>query len=171
MSFREISAFDFATAPARLFAKQKLLLTAEDAEGRPNSMTVGWGGIGVMWGVPVVAYAIRPGRYTYGFAETGRRVSLAAFAEEDGGLLSYFGTHSGREEDKYAAASLTPIRMPDGGIGFLRATLVITAEKCYAAPIEPACFFDREIDGKWYPKKDYHKLYFATIRGIYQKNE
>ena len=168
MAFCEISCEEFVVAPIRILARDRMLLTAEGADGKLNSMTVGWGGLGVMWGKPVVFYGVRPERYTHDLTESGISVSLSAFSLSDAGLLSYFGTHSGRNLDKYAAAQLTPIRMPDGGIGFANATLVLTAEKCYSAPICGDGFRNAALDGIWYPKKDYHTLYFSVIRSIYQ---
>ena len=167
MGFERISAEEWSVCPVSLLSRQKMLLTAEDDAGRMNSMTVGWGGFGVMWGKPTVCYAIRPSRYTFGLAEAGRRISLSAFDPCDAGILSYFGSHSGRDGDKYAAASLSPIRMEDGGVGFLRANLVITAEKAYSAPLREDGFSDGAYSAQWYPRGDLHVLYFATVCGIY----
>lgn len=166
MEFEKIAPEEWHVRPMGLLTREKMLLTAEN-DGRINSMTVGWGGFGVMWGKPTVMYAIRPGRYTFAIAEEGLSVSLSAFGAEDSGILSYFGSHSGRDGDKYAAASLPPIRMDDGGIGFARAELVITAEKSYSTPIRHEGFSDRRLNELWYPKGDYHTLYFATVKAIY----
>ena len=166
MAFREISIEDFSCAAVRLLSKDRLLLTAEDGEGRINAMTVGWGGIGVFWGKPVVIYGIRPERYTYSFAESGTRVTLSAFPRELAAALTYCGTHSGREGDKIRAAGLTPCRMPDGGHGYTEASLVITAEKCYSHAMRPEEILDAEASA-FYRQGGYHTLYMARIRHIF----
>ncbi len=166
MAFCEILAEDYAVAVPRLFLKDRLLLTAEDASGCRNAMTVGWGGIGVFWGKPVVFYGIRPERYTFGFAEEGRRVSLSAFPHEMAEVLSYCGTHSGRDGDKCQAVGITPIRMTDGGPGYAEASLVITARKCYAHAMRREELLEGGLHA-FYEKGGFHTLYIAEIGHIY----
>ncbi|MFN2286084.1 MAG: flavin reductase family protein, partial [Anaerolineae bacterium] len=51
-----------------IWSKQGMLLTSGDfAAGHFNTMTVGWGSLGVMWRRPFVQVVVRPTRYTYGF--------------------------------------------------------------------------------------------------------
>ena len=52
-----------------LSAKDWALVTCGDKE-KFNTMTVSWGGVGIMWGKPVAFTFIRPQRYTFGFMET-----------------------------------------------------------------------------------------------------
>lgn len=166
MAWREISPWDWQTRPMALLAKEKMLFTAEDGE-RCNSMTVGWGGFGVMWGCPVAYYAIRPTRYTFGLAEEGSAVSLAAFPAAFASALSYLGTHSGREGEKYSAAGITPIRMPHGGIGFSEASLVLTGRKLFSHAMCPEELAEGAIAKRWYGEEPYHTLYIAEIEHIY----
>ena len=42
-----------------------LLLGSYDAGGMPNIMTIGWGAIGSIWGIPVWTVLVRPSRHTY----------------------------------------------------------------------------------------------------------
>ena len=130
-------------------------------------MTVGWGGFGVMWGRPVVFYAVRPTRFTFALAEEGRAVSFAAFPTSFSGALSYLGTHSGREGEKYSAAGITPIEMPNGGIGFREASLILTGRRIFSHPMGREDFSDENIEKKWYEKEPYHTLYAAEIERIY----
>ena len=168
MAFCEIAVEEYSVAAVRLFLRDKLLLTAEDAAGHTNAMTVSWGGIGVFWGKPVLFYGIRPERYTYGFAESGRRVSLTAFPQEMADVLTYCGTHSGRDGDKCAEAGITPICMPDGTPGYAEASLVITVRKCYRHAITPEELLVGELHS-FYTKGGYHTLYIAEIEHIYRK--
>ncbi len=168
MAFCEIPTEEYSVATVRLFQKDKLLLTAEDVTGKTNAMTVGWGGLGVFWGRPVVFYGIRPERYTFGFAEEGWRVSLSAFPCEMAEVLTFCGTHSGRDGDKCRAVGITPIRMADGGPGYREARLVITARKCYAHAMQREELLDEGVH-TFYDKGGYHTLYFAEIGHIYQR--
>ena len=157
---------EWQTRPMGVLAKDKMLLTAESG-GRFNSMTVGWGGFGVMWGRAVAYYAIRPTRYTFSLAEEGSAISLAAFPAAFSGALAYLGTHSGRDGEKYTAAGVTPIRMPHGGIGFSEARLVLTGRRIFSHPIKPENFTDGEIATRWYRDEPYHTLYIAEVEHIF----
>ena len=49
--------------PFSLIGKDWGLVTAGTTE-KVNTMTVSWGGVGIMWGKPVAFIFIRPQRYT-----------------------------------------------------------------------------------------------------------
>ena len=168
MVWHELSPWEFEERPMALPAKERLLLTARAGE-KYNSMTVGWGGLGVMWGLPIAFYAIRPSRYTFELAEEGDRISLAAFPRDHARALSYLGTHSGRDGEKYAAAGITPTKMPCGGIGFDEARLVITGRRLFSHPIRAEELARGDIRERWYKDEPYHTLYIAEIEHIYRK--
>ena len=41
---------DFDQSVFRLIGKEWMLVTAKNQEGKVNTMTASWGGLGVMWG-------------------------------------------------------------------------------------------------------------------------
>ena len=51
-----------------MIGKDWALVTAGTKE-KVNSMTVSWGGLGIMWGKPVAFVFIRPQRYTKNFID------------------------------------------------------------------------------------------------------
>ena len=57
---------EFQTDVFSVFDKKWALLTAGDKESF-NTMTVSWGGMGTLWGKPVVTVYVKLCRYTYGF--------------------------------------------------------------------------------------------------------
>ncbi len=80
-----------------------------DAKGRPNMMTIAWGGICCSQ-PPCVAISLRKATYTYACimerkAYTVNIPSAALVKEAD-----YAGTVSGRTVDKFASSKLTPVR-------------------------------------------------------------
>ncbi len=166
MSFCEISPWEWQTAPMRLIGKEKMLLTAHDGD-RTNSMTVGWGGFGVMWGSPTVHIAVRPSRFTYDIIEKGEGFALSLLPASMSPALSLCGIKSGREGDKHKEAGLTPIKMPCGIWGIKEADVVITAKKVYASPMCQAGFCQKAPIERWYSREPYHTLYFASVLGIY----
>ena len=79
-----------------------LLLAATRGDGRSNAMVIGWGSVGVIWGVPVWVVLVRPSRYTYSFIEESGVFSLNVPTPEMKELVTVCGTRSGRELDKLA---------------------------------------------------------------------
>jgi flavin reductase (DIM6/NTAB) family NADH-FMN oxidoreductase RutF len=150
-----------------LWEGQGLLLTAGDfREGGFNTMTVGWGSLGVMWNRPFAQVVVRPTRYTREFMEHYDTFTLAAFPVQHRAALNLLGTRSGRDGDKIAASGLTPIASTMiAAPGFAEAELIVECRKIYSQDLDPARFFDPSIDSN-YPKKDYHRVYFGEVVAI-----
>ena len=151
-----------------LWDKQWLLLTAGDfAAGHFNTMTVGWGSLGTMWGRPFAQVVVRPHRYTYGFMEQYDTFTLCTFPEKYRRAVTLLGTKSGRDGDKIAEAGLTPIGSTQiAAPGFAEAKLIIECRKIYWDDLDPANFVDPSIDNH-YAQKDYHRIYFGQILAIF----
>ena len=147
-----------------MIGKEWLLVTA-CKEGKVNTMTASWGGLGVMWGKNVAFIVLRPQRYTKEFVDAGETFSLSVLDESYRKTLSYLGTVSGRNEDKVAKSGLT-VTEEDGTQYFEEANTVLVCRKLYAQPYDPSCFIDKSCDEKWYPEKDYHTMYIAEIEKV-----
>ena len=61
MSFKEINPNQICDNTFELIGKDWALVTAGDKE-KFNTMTVSWGGVGIMWNKPVAFTFIRPQR-------------------------------------------------------------------------------------------------------------
>jgi len=151
-----------------LWENQWILLTSGDfAKGRFNSMTIGWGSLGTMWGRPFAQVVVRPVRYTHGFMERYDTFTLCAFPEGYRRALTLLGTKSGRDGDKIAEAGITPIASTRvAAPGFAEAELIVECQKIYWDDMDPTHFLDRSIE-KNYPQKDYHRIYFGEIMAIF----
>ena len=57
-----VNAFDYAGEICKAMPQGILLTTA--AEGKVNTMTIGWGTIGIEWGKPLFVAYVRDSRYT-----------------------------------------------------------------------------------------------------------
>lgn len=164
MGFNEISAEQLRENTFELIGKKWMLVTAGNEE-KVNTMTASWGGLGVMWGKNVAFIVIRPTRYTKEFIDREETLSLSFYGDEYKKMLSYLGTVSGRDEDKISKSELTVDYM-DGTPYFQEASLVLKTKKLYAQPFDEKCILDSEIDGKWYPLKDYHTMYICEIEKV-----
>ncbi len=147
-----------------LWGNQWLLLTAGDfGEGRYNTMTVGWGSLGTMWGLPFAQVVVRPSRHTRMFMEQYNTFTLCAFPDTCRKALQLLGAKSGRDGDKIAESGLTPIASSTvAAPGFDEAELIIECRKIYWQDMDAANFLDPTINRN-YPEKDYHRIYYGEI--------
>ena len=81
-------------------ANPGLLLAATNHEGRSNAMTIGWGSVGLVWGLPVFIVLVRPSRFTYGLIEETGEFTVNV-PTRDLGAPAICGSRSGREMDKF----------------------------------------------------------------------
>lgn len=164
MSFKEIAPEELKDNVFQLIGKDWLLVTGS-ADGRTNAMTASWGGMGVMWGKPVAFLVIRPQRYTKEFIDRADGLTISVFGEERRKMMSYFGSVSGRDEDKISKAGLTPVE-DNGRVYFEEARMAFVCRKLYAQEMQEGCLLDDDSKAKWYPDKDYHTLYIAEIEKL-----
>ena len=143
-----------------------MLITAQNREGKINTMTASWGGFGILWGRPVCFCVIRPQRYTYGFVEEAERLTLSFLRDGYRHALTLCGTKSGRDGDKIAEAGLTPVREGDY-VTFAEARLVVCGRKIYVSDLEEAKFLDHTLVDSKYPSRDFHRVYICEIEAVY----
>jgi flavin reductase (DIM6/NTAB) family NADH-FMN oxidoreductase RutF len=166
--FQKKEAKDFQVNPFRLIGDEWMLITAEK-EGKVNTMTAAWGGLGVMWNREVACAVIRQSRYTKEFIDSADSFSLsfldhAKYARE----LGYLGSVSGRDEDKLKKAGLN-ISYQDDVPYIAEASKVLICEKLFAQTMNPDSFIVPEIDDRFYADRDYHELYIGGITDILEK--
>jgi flavin reductase (DIM6/NTAB) family NADH-FMN oxidoreductase RutF len=144
-----------------------LLLTCGDFDAKSyNTMTIGWGSMGVIWGKPFFQALVRPTRYTYEFMERHDSFTVTAFSPKHKDALALLGSKSGRDLDKIKAAGLTPVKSARvKSPGFEEAELVIECRKIYFSDLQPKNFLADYIAGMY--KNDYHRQYFGEILAVY----
>jgi flavin reductase (DIM6/NTAB) family NADH-FMN oxidoreductase RutF len=144
------------------------LLTCGDySTGKFNTMTVGWGSLGRMWKRPMAMVVVRPQRYTREFMDEYPDFTICHFPPEHRKVLSYCGSHSGRDVDKIAECGLSPIASSKvKAPGFEEAELIIECTKMYFDDFEPEHFLAGFIEEN-YPAKDYHRLYLGEIKAAF----
>ena len=150
-----------------LIGDQWMLITA-GTKDQCNTMTASWGGLGVLWGKPVAMVYIRPQRYTLEFVEREDTFTLCFFGEEYRKALALCGSKSGRDMDKVKECGFT-VATAEGAPYFEEADLVLVCKKAYWQDMDPTHFLDGEIDSKWYPEKDYHRIFIGEILEVLRK--
>ena len=166
-----IEAFDYAGNICKAMPRGILLTTK--ANGKVNTMTIGWGKIGIEWGKPVFIAYVRESRYTKQMLEENGEFTVnVPYGEFDSRILGFCGTKSGRDVDKIAALGLTlaePETISVPGIKELPLTLeckVIYKQKQDLSAIP------EDILKKYYPAdadgyQDYHYAYYGEIISAY----
>lgn len=164
---KKIEPQEFDKPFLKLVAKDWLLLAAQHG-GKTNAMTCSWGGMGFLWNKNVVFIFVRHSRYTYPLIEQAETFSLSFFDDPKHKLLTYFGTVSGRDENKIAKSGLTLTYREDTPC-FAEARLTLTCRKLYAQDQLPELFLDSTILPNFYSGKnegDYHRMYVGEILSI-----
>lgn len=80
-----------------------------DGAGKPNVMTIAWGGV-CNSKPPSVTISLRKATYTYGCILERKAFTLSVPSEAHVAEADFFGIASGRDTDKWAASGLTPER-------------------------------------------------------------
>lgn len=144
--------------------KNWMLISAENAEGKVNTMTASWGAMGVLWGKETVTAYIRQSRYTKEFVDAQEYFTISLF---DGYKkeLGVLGSVSGRDRDKIAEVGFT-LEEVEGQPAFTQSKCVLICKKMYSADI-PLESMPEEIRERWYGDGDYHTMYIGEIVGCY----
>ncbi|MEE0913610.1 MAG: flavin reductase [Ruminococcus sp.] len=166
-TFKEITPSEITNNPFDLIGKDWALVTSGNSD-KFNTMTVSWGGVGIMWGKPVTYTFIRPQRYTFEFMEKNGYFSMSFFDETQRDALKFCGSKSGRDYDKVKETGLTPAFTEDGVPYFEEAKLVLVCKKMYSQFLNEESIEDTESVAKWYDN-DYHKMYVSEITKVLVK--
>ena len=162
----KLNAFDYAGEVCKAMPQGILLTTA--AEGKVNTMTIGWGTIGVQWGKPIFIAFVRDSRHTMQMLNKNGEFTInVPLGQVDKKILGYCGTKSGRDTDKFADLGL--IMEPGENVsvpGIRELPLTLECKVIYRQKQEndkiPADLYDR-----YYPAGDYHTAFYGEIVSAY----
>ena len=120
---------DLTINPFEKLDKQWALVTAGTKEAF-NSMTISWGGFGVLWYKNVATIYIRPTRHTFKFLKENENFTISFYDEQYRKDLTIMGTKSGKDCDKLKETSLTP-KFLSNAITYKQANLTLVCKKLY----------------------------------------
>ena len=171
-----INPLEYAGQICSALPKGILLTTA--LENKVNTMTIGWGMIGVEWGKPVFIALVRESRYTRELLRGNKEFTVnVPVGSVDKEILAFCGTKSGRDVDKISAMNLTletPVEINVPGIQELPLTLEcrVIYEQDQNLGGMPAPVLDR-----YYPQnvessfsgsnRDHHIAFYGEIVSAY----
>ena len=167
--FQKFNVIEDFTDNGFQWFREAQLLCAGDKE-KSNAMTIGWGGIGTLWGRPAMTVYVAEKRYTKEFIDKAEYFTVMAFDKNDNNVLNYMGTKSGRDGNKAEALGLHTAYTANGTPYYTEATMVIECRIMYVAPFDPQNF---KSDA---PKKMYgnfpagvHSMYIGEVVNAWKK--
>lgn len=138
------------------------ILTSGDKNTGFNSLTVSWGGLGVLWGKDVCYLFVRKSRYTYSFLEKSDSITLSFLDDKYKDNVLYIGTHSGKTEDKIANANLHYTYDPDFDGAYIKeAKYCFKMKKIYQIKLDNV---SKNIKDMYYPCDDMHEMFICEIK-------
>ncbi len=163
MKRQKFDPTEYYSQVMKAMTSQGLLLGSQDAAARSNIMTIGWGAIGNIWGVPVWSVLVRPSRYTCQCIEHTGCFTVNVPDEALGMACAICGSKSGRDSDKFALNGLKAGRASHVLAPIVEeCPIVYECQVVHSSDILPAKLTD-EIRMGSYLNGDYHRLYFGKI--------
>ena len=145
------------------------LLCAGNKE-KSNAMTIGWGGIGTLWGKTALTVYVAEKRYTKKFMDEAEYFTVLTFDVKDSKVLNYMGTKSGRDGDKAQALGLHTAYTANGTPYYTEATMVIECKTMYAAPFDPK-YFKSNVPKQMYANfpAGIHSMYIGEVVNAWKR--
>ncbi len=163
---RKIEVFDYAKEILEAVGKGVLMTTC--ADGKVNTMTIGWGTMGIQWGKPIFIAYVRESRYTKELVDKNGEFTInIPYGAYDKSILGFCGTKSGRDVDKIKQLGLT---LEAGE------TVSVPAIKELPLTLECKVIYKQEQDKeaiapfameRYYTAGDFHTAYYGEITAAY----
>lgn len=169
---RKIAVWDQAGYILDTLGKGILLTSA--ADGKVNTMTIGWGTLGIQWKKPIFIAFVRESRYTKELLDKNPEFTVnIPYGAYDKTVLSVCGTKSGRDIDKFRELGLTPepgetVSVP----GIRELPLTLECKISYKQEQNKDAITE-ENTLRYYPRNDqfpdgdYHTAYYGEITAAY----
>lgn len=167
--FKKFNVREDFTVNAVQWFRDAELLAAGNKE-KSNAMTIGWGGIGILWGRPALTVYVAEQRYTKEFMDKSEYFTVMAFDAKNRKVLNYMGSKSGRDGDKAKALGLHTAFTANGTPYYTEATMVIECRIMYAAPFDPR-YFKSDAPKNMYADfpAGIHSMYIGEIINAWKK--
>ena len=172
---KQIDVFDYAGAICKEL-KKGYLMTTKNGDF-VNTMTIGWGSIGMEWGRPTFIAYVRESRFTREMVDKNGEFTInIPMGPIDRKILGVCGTKSGRDMDKIKELGLTLVESDHVSVpGIKELPLTLECKVIYKQMQDLALipddiikkFYPNVASGSEVPKHDCHYAYGAEIVGAY----
>ena len=157
---------NFTTDIFETYDKQWALLTAGSMD-KFNTMTISWGGLGTIWGMPVATVYVRTSRYTHEFMDDNEYFTVSFYPEEMKKTLGVLGSKSGREIDKMHMPELTAVEVGKS-VSFHEAEVTLVCRKVFKQTLDPQNM-EAKIAEQFYGKDAPHDMYIGEVVDIIRR--
>ena len=167
MTKKKIDIHDYAGEIIKAM-RPGILLTTK-VGGKVNSMTIGWGTLGIIWERPVFVAYVRQQRYSREMLDECREFTInVPVGDYRRKILGICGSKSGRDTDKIEAAGLTPVEPEVISVpGIKELPLTLECRVLYRQEQESDQFND-EITRQFYTMETGdHICYYGEIVSTY----
>ena len=168
---KDIQVWDYAGKILEETGKGVLLTTKSGDQ--VNTMTIGWGILGIQWGKPIFVALVRESRHTKKMLDENPEFTVnVPLGQIDKNILAVCGTKSGRDMDKIKHLGLTLEEGKTVGVPAIKELpLTLECKVIYKQDQDPAAI-NEENDTKYYAKGtknegDYHTAYYGQITAAY----
>lgn len=133
-----------------------------------NTMTIGWASFGIIWNKPIIMVMVRKSRHTYNIIEESGNFTISVPVNvELKKALTYCGTYSGRDVDKFKEANLSLKKAKS-----VESPIIKECDYHYECKIlfsQPmnSGNLEQSLVNRFYPTDDLHTLYFGEILESY----
>ena len=167
MRKEKVNIFDYADKITKAFHPGILLNTSNE---KFNSMVIGWGHIGVIWGMETFTVYVRQSRYTKPqIDQTGRFTVSVPLDDVDLNIIRVFGKESGRDINKADYVTLCDASVNDVP-GIKEFPLTIECEVLYSQD-QDLSEIPQSVKDRYYSKgndvNDFHTAYIGKIVDAY----
>lgn len=170
MSFKKINYQELCEYKNAFDLFKDWAITMVEHNNFVNPMTIGWGGLGILWRKPCCSVYIHKTRYSKELFDQESYFSVSCYdMSKYKEQLSYFGTISGKNENKTQKSGLT-LKYNQGIPYFEEAEVVIFCKKMGQTDMTLEQVYEKNIK-EWYDKDGVHTIYFGEIVDIFIKVE
>lgn len=171
---KEVNVFAYAPCIMERLSRGGVLATVK-AGGKVNSITIGWGTIGIEWGKPLFQIYVRECRHSKVMLDEAGEFTVnipLESSERTKEILAFCGTKSGREVDKPAELGLTLVDGEKVAAPAI-AELPLTVEcKIIYSTRQDGAKMPAEVRGRYYPnwenaREDVHTVYYGEVVAAY----
>ena len=160
-------------APQILGKIDKGILLTTQADGQVDTMTIGWGTMGVEWGKPIFIAFVRQSRYTKALLDKNPEFTVNVPLDScDKNIIALCGTRSGRDMDKIKELNLTTVPGETVSVpGIKELPLTLECKVIYQQDQDLSALEQVSIDRCYKPgtpnETDFHTAYYGEITAAY----
>lgn len=169
---KKIDVFDYAGVICKAFSRGVLLTTRSG--NQINTMTIGWGKLGIEWGKPVFIAYVRESRFTMQLLEqSGEFTVNVPLCDNHREILGYCGRKSGRDTDKIRDMKLETVESDVvSAPGFAQFPLTLECRVIYRQK-QDIRQMPQDVINRFYPPcgnrnlPDMHTAFYGEIVNAY----